>query len=174
MGVKGLSPFLYNREEAFFDKVRLKDCKVVVDGNVLRWFLVWWSLSHIGCPGIASTSAALISTRASEETMTSMQGEEDRKMVLLHSVILWVQVHQEVLPATFGQQHRPNCGLWWRVKRWEIILWMQFWEAIWYLYVCTNLLLSRHAKNNKKLTTTVSRLNAMTRQSVDCNAENQV
>ena len=36
MGVKGLSLFLYQREEAFFDTVRLKDCKVVIDGDDLR------------------------------------------------------------------------------------------------------------------------------------------
>ena len=49
--------------------------------------------------------------------MTSMQGEERLKMVLLPFVILFVQVRQEVLPAAFGQQHRPNRGLSWRVRQ---------------------------------------------------------
>jgi hypothetical protein len=35
MGVRGLATYFSNRE-LFFDEIRLRDCKVVIDGNNLR------------------------------------------------------------------------------------------------------------------------------------------
>lgn len=112
MGVKGLSPFLYNREEAFFDTVRLKDCKVVVDGNVLRYRL------YECCPDI-----------------NSCFGGDYDKYARYIKKFFQLLLDNNIVPTVVFD--------------------------------------GGHAKDNKKLTTTVSRLNAMTRQSVDCNAENQ-
>jgi len=45
MGVRGLATYFGNRD-LFFDEVWLKDCKVIIDGNNLRFALYKW------CPGL--------------------------------------------------------------------------------------------------------------------------
>ena len=40
MGVRGLATYFSHRE-MFFDEIRLKDSKVVIDGNNLRFYFLY-------------------------------------------------------------------------------------------------------------------------------------